>query len=306
MSNIVNGTRVLVSAAASPAAVSLLRHLRQLGYIVRGMDSNAQAVPLAELCCDEFVLAPLAKTSQYLPFLRQQLNQVDLFLPFVDEEIQAILEAPDFVDLAEKTMLSPPDTLRTCLDKACFQTFCQQHQLSIAPLAVGVPAIYKPFSGRGGKGVMRVDDPALFQLLQRRTEGLLQRYLDGIEYTVDCLFDRSGKKIFAVARQRQLAAGVSTIGQIDQQPAVLALVDQLAGQCDFRGLVNIQIMLVEDQPYLIEVNPRLSGSLIFTILAGADLLKAALSLWLSNQYPEPLSVREGRVLRYWSEHYVCD
>lgn len=304
MSDAVNATRILVSAAASPAAVSLLRHLQGLGYVVRGMDSNAQAAPLADLCCDEFVVAPLAKTPEYLPFLRRQLNQVALFLPFVDEEIQAILDAPDVTELTQKIMLSAPDTLRTCLDKARFQAFCQDKHLAIAPLADSVPAIYKPLSGRGGKGVMRVDDPALFELLQQRTEGLLQRYLDGIEYTVDCLFDRAGQRVFAVARQRLLAAGVSTIGQIDQQPAVLALVDQLAEQCEFRGLVNIQIMLVGDQPYLIEVNPRLSGSLIFTILAGADLLKAALPLWLWNHYPEPMSVQEGRILRYWSEHHV--
>lgn len=306
MSKKPNPARILVSAAASPAAVSLLQHLRSLGYYVVGMDANAQAAPLAELCCDAFRVAPLANSPEYLPFLRDQLAQVDLFLPFVDEEIQAILAAPDYSQLSTKVMLSPRTTLQTCLDKAAFQAFCEARQLPIAPLAQSVPAIYKPLSGRGGKGVMRVNDPALFEVLQQHTDGLLQAYLEGVEYTVDCLFDTSGKAVFAVARQRLLVAGVSTIGRIEQQPAVLALVDQLAADCEFRGLVNIQIMLVDQQPYLIEVNPRLSGSLIFTILAGADLLQAALPLWLHGQYPEPMTVSESLILRYWSEHYVPD
>jgi carbamoyl-phosphate synthase large subunit len=149
---------------------------------------------------------------------------------------------------------------------------------------------------------MLVDDEAVFALLSAKEQGILQQQLKGVEYTVDCLFGKDSALLSAVARQRLLAAGVSTIGRIDQNPQVLELVTAVSKKLNFRGLVNIQIMLTDAGPKLIEINPRLSGSLMFTILAGADLADAAIRLWLNDEQPPAFTLSEKTFCRYWSEY----
>jgi carbamoyl-phosphate synthase large subunit len=302
MSDIRNKPRILISAAASPAAASLVQHLRSKGYYIIGMDANEYAAPLGAAMCDDFVLSPMATDSGYLPFLATQLDRCDLFLPFIDEELLAIVNASAGRIQKSKIMLSADQSMNICLDKLNFQTFCENNDLAIAPRAIGVPAIYKPRNGRGGKGVMLVDDEAVFALLSVKEQGILQQQLKGVEYTVDCLFGKDSALLSAVARQRLLAAGVSNIGRIDQNPQVLELVTAVSKKLNFRGLVNIQMMLTDAGPKLIEINPRLSGSLMFTILAGADLADAAIRLWLNDEQPPAFTLSEKTFCRYWSEY----
>jgi hypothetical protein len=85
--------RVMISAAASPASISILRHLRSLGHTVIGIDAALDAEPLGRAFCDVFHVSPLAGSPVYLEFLQRRLGEVDLFLPFIDEELIAIAQA---------------------------------------------------------------------------------------------------------------------------------------------------------------------------------------------------------------------
>ena len=46
--------RIMMSAAASPAAISILVHLRKLGHTVVGLDAAVEAEPLGRAFCDTF------------------------------------------------------------------------------------------------------------------------------------------------------------------------------------------------------------------------------------------------------------
>ena len=73
-----------MSAAGSAAATGIIRHLRQMGHQVIGMDADALSAPLAQEECDEFVLAPLALHPDYPTFLTKLLPRFDIFIPFID------------------------------------------------------------------------------------------------------------------------------------------------------------------------------------------------------------------------------
>jgi len=58
--------------------------------------------------------------------------------------------------------------------------------------------------------------------------------------------------------------------------------------------------------HLIEINPRLSGSLIFSTLAGFDIIDLAIKDKLKQSYQLPLeeNIINKRFVRYWQEH-IC-
>ena len=234
--------RVLVSAAGSPASISILRHLRTLGHFVIGIDAGAEAPPIGRAFCDAFYPAPLADSPVYLDFLCERLAETDVFLPFIDEELIAIADGWSRLppELAERIALSAPNVVRDCVDKVRFQDACGVAGLPIAPEASAAPAYFKPRFGRGGKGVVEATDNRSFDALQGR-DGVLQRKISGQEFTVDAIFDRDGKLVATSPRQRLRAAGVSTAGQVgqdaklhatraaDRKPMAVPLCDQFPG-----------------------------------------------------------------------------
>ena len=295
--------RILMSAAGSAAAVSIIRHLRALGHYVIGMDADALAAPLAEEECDEFFLAPLALSSEYPAFLQQLSSHIDLFIPFIDEELRILASGAVDDTILSKTLLCPADTIRLCTSKIAFQRFCEEQHLPIAPRTDTLPAIYKPDHGRGGRGIMRLDDLELLNYA-RKQQGVIQSLLSGTEYTVDVLTNKQGQWIFGLPRKRLQTAGVSRIGEIDIHPAVMALAQECVKKIPFNYAINIQIMLDKDEhPYLIEINPRFAGSLMFSVAAGFDILKMTLDTFAENPIaiPDYAAIKKLRSIRYWQE-----
>ena len=293
--------RIMISAAASPAAVSILRHLRALGHVVIGIDAAPEAAPLGRAFCDTFHVAPLADSERYLPFIIERLHEVDLFLPFIDEELIALAHGWQSipVECSARIALSMPAVLLDCVDKCRFQQVCELAGLPIAPSAVGTPAFFKPRFGRGGKGVLAVREAPVFEVLRDR-EGVLQRLIEGDEFTVDAIFDRNSQLVATVPRRRIRASGVSTIGEVIPDPLLHALAVRLGQQWQFRYAINFQVIRdAAGKDWLIELNPRLSGSAIFSAHAGCDPIAATIALWSGAAWsaqPRPL-----RVWRYWQE-----
>lgn len=290
-----------MSAAGSPAAISIIRHLRSLGHSVIGVDAGEEAEPLGRAFCDVFHLSPLGNSPHFLDFLIERLAEVDIFLPFVDEELVAIAEGWHRLPshLAEKIAVSDPQVLRDCVDKCRFQIACRDRRLPIAPEASGVPAFFKPRYGRGGRGVMEIRDSRLFEAMQGR-DGVFQEAIAGEEYTVDAIYDREGHLVACSPRRRLRAAGVSTVGEVMPDEKLQALAEQVGQGWHFRYAINFQVIRDADgHDWIIELNPRLAGSAIFSTLAGCDPFAATIALWKGENWsgvPKRL-----RIWRYWQE-----
>lgn len=284
-------------------AVSIIRHLRESGHQVVGTDCRAEAV--GRHVCDVFHLAPPAKDREdYLSFLRSLAGHFDIFMPFVDEELLAIAGSRDLdPELSSRVVISERESVLTCTDKISFQAFAERHGLAVPPLTGAPPAFVKPRAGRGSRGAMAVDEPELVSHWSRHPDFVCQRRVEGEEYTVDALVDEAGAWVFGVARRRLAVKGVSVVGRIDMSEQILEAAREVVALLDLRGPVNVQLMREHSgRIFLMEVNPRLSGSVIFATLAGWDLLNAAIGLFVHGVRPVPPRVRDGlTIFRYWSE-----
>jgi len=291
-----------MSAAGSPASISILRHLRSLGHFVIGIDASAVSEALGRAFCDEFHRAPVADSPGYLDFLGERLRDADLFLPFIDEELVAIASGWGLLppQLRDRIALSDPEVVLDCVDKCRFQESCAGAGLPIAPSAQSAPAYFKPRFGRGGKGVIYADDERLCEALRGR-DGVLQQAISGQEFTVDALFSREGALVATSPRRRLRAAGVSTAGWVAPDRKLHDLAGRLGRHWKFRYAVNFQVLRDEQGvDWLIELNPRLAGSAIFSTLAGCDPFAGTIALWRGEPWraePQPT-----QVFRYWQEY----
>jgi len=298
-------TRILLSAAGGPVIVGIIDNLQASGHVVIGIDADPMAV--GRHFCDSFYQSPLAtNTREYLEFLGRIEPEFDLFFPFIDEELMTLADYKGPV--WTKMLLSSPETLKICTDKIRFQAFAEKNGLPVAPSANTPPLMAKVAIGRGGKGVIAVADAEMLAWVKHKGGYVLQRKIAGIEYTVDILTDKKGQWVYGVARKRLRAAGVSVTGQIDMNKNVLDAARTFVEALPFAGPINIQVIEEETtgKAFVIEINPRLSGSLEFTRLAGFDIVQASIDMFEGRALKTP-TVKDRLVIqRYWKEYVDAD
>jgi carbamoyl-phosphate synthase large subunit len=136
---------------------------------------------------------------------------------------------------------------------------------------------------------------------------IFQRYLPGIEYTIDVLSDLNKEPLFAVPRIRlQTKGGISTKGKIVRNQTMEEVCMNMAKSTGIRGPCCIQMKETEDgEPQMVEVNARLGGGTIFTTLAGANIPALTLDLVEGKEISVP-KISEVTIIRYFEEIVVHD
>jgi biotin carboxylase len=97
---------------------------------------------------------------------------------------------------------------------------------------------------------------------------LLMEYLDGPEYSVDCVGDQ-GRLVCAIARKKPVQAGRGQL--IDMREEILDATAQLARTYGLNGVFNVQFREGAGKLRLLEINPRMSGGIGMACVAGPNL-----------------------------------
>jgi carbamoyl-phosphate synthase large subunit len=152
-----------------------------------------------------------------------------------------------------------------------------------------------------------MDEKDLYHLLKGRNkipETVVMEYLPNEEYSVDLLMDR-GKHLIAIPRLRQrVESGISVRSKIVKEDDVIDYAVEIAETLGLNGNIGIQIRRDDNGiPKILEINPRIQGTIVHCTAAGVNLpyLAVKLALGLPIQQEE-LKVHWGlSMVRYWKE-----
>ncbi len=138
---------------------------------------------------------------------------------------------------------------------------------------IGFPLVVKPTHGSAGTGVNLADNirEALqnFRLLD---EALVQEYVRGVDASVSVMCSRS--LVIPLSLNEQLL-GLDEVGcgrrfqycgnivplESDMIEECFDVAEKICGGCHLTGTVGIDLVLTENGPYVIEVNPRFQDTL---------------------------------------------
>lgn len=130
---------------------------------------------------------------------------------------------------------------------------------------------------------------------------LLMEYLHGAEYSVDCVADE-GQLVCAVPRKKDASLGYGQI--IDVREDIIATVTSLARDFQLNGIFNAQFREGASGLRLLEINPRMSGGIAMSCLAGPNLPYLALRGFDQGYLDLPIPpVRHGARV-YLAQHAV--
>lgn len=130
----------------------------------------------------------------------------------------------------------------------------------------------------------------------------VMEYLPGEEYSVDVLAmgDEVGP---VIPRSRsRTRAGISFEGTVEQRSELIRAATEICQQLGLEYNINIQFKYDADgNPKIIEINPRVSGTIIMCLGAGVNMPYLGVKHALGESLP-PVEVNWGiRMVRYWQE-----
>ena len=140
------------------------------------------------------------------------------------------------------------------------------------PEAADYPLMLKPLHGRSSQGQVIARTPKAYHAaLDARGDYIAQPYLDGDIYTVDVARDRFGH-VQALARHELLRTpnGLGTAVRVLPGHPLEAVCAQVAACAGVVGVVNMEFIVNDSGAWFLEVNPRFSGGVGFSVLAGVD------------------------------------
>ncbi|WP_176706186.1 ATP-grasp domain-containing protein [Paenibacillus hemerocallicola] len=189
------------------------------------------------------------------------------------------------------------------------------------------PVCFKPVVSDGSRGFHIVDNGAdrfrmlfqekpssahiseeeLLRILHGHTiipETLVMEYLPHEEYSVDLLV-KHGEAVVAVPRLREVTVGgITTKSSIAKERDIVDYAVAVVESMQLNGNIGVQVRRDRlRQPKIVEINPRIQGTIVHCTAAGINLpalaVKQALDIPPSK---DELEIRWGtRMTRYWEE-----
>ncbi len=134
---------------------------------------------------------------------------------------------------------------------------------------------------------------------------LVMEYLPGNEFSV-YVFANNGKMIYCVTNLRQkLNQYYSFEAKIVDNKKIENMCRKIVDELKLDYNINIQFKNSKNgQTKLIEINPRIGGTIVLPAISGINLPYFAIKQSLGEKIPLKKQVKKTEMIRYWKELYI--
>lgn len=208
-------------------------------------------------------------------------ERIDILVPGVDEELVALADRRGTV--ATRILVPSADFVKLMLDKLSASKAILDAGLTVPetrPLlkfeGMSFPLIAKPRTGRGSRGVEKLDrseQVAAYLTMQKGDPDfyVAQALCPGQEYTVFACADEEGRLRSVIPVRVISKKGITIRAVIEHQPSILEYTKRFQNHFKPANIYNIQCMLNDrGVVYPFEVNPRISTTFCLAVSTGFD------------------------------------
>ena len=295
--------------------VDTVTAFRDAGATTIGADASPYAPALYH--CDHHALVPLKDDPDYVPTLRELVDQNDarLVVPLTDIDQGVVSARRD--ELGVPALLPDDDVVRATADKYLAHLAFEEHGIASPPTylpddlpaELPFPVLVKARLGYGSRHIYRADDRDQLDFFLSTTpvDSMVQACCSGEEFSIDAFCDFDGRCLNAIPRTMiESKGGESIKGMTVFDPELIELGRRVAEALPLKGPATIQCFREPDGALRItDVNPRFGGAFPLPTAAGSRYPEYAIAL-ANGERPEPRvgQFRPGVVMtRFWSE--VC-
>jgi carbamoyl-phosphate synthase large subunit len=224
----------------------------------------------AQYAADHRYSVPPIDDPAYVPELRAlcQRHEVVAVVPLTDLDIEVLARAREEGHLP--AIVPGVDTARATFDKFEAHRLLERLGLPSPPTVLPggsvehFPVMVKPRWGSGARSIHRADDQAAAEFFVGYVPEptMLQRWMDGPEFSMDCLSDLSGRCLNAIPRTMiESRGGESIKGTVIADDELVRLGRRVVEALGVRGPCTVQAFRDRDLGLRItDVNTRFGGA----------------------------------------------
>lgn len=270
---------ILITGAAGDIGRGMSKILNDSPIInkVYGMDIN-EKFP-SHIFYEKFFKAPRVTDAEYIQFIESLISRlnIDVIIPSSEIEIRyfnknRISEISDV-----PIIMASFNIMDIGFDKLATARFLEKNKLPFPQTVISteqnnikLPCIMKSRFGAGSKGVSIVEEENILEYKRKASgEFIFQEYIpdEMQEYTCGVFKSRRGQVEIIIFR-RELRGGRTGYGEVVNNESIISIINELVKNIDFIGSINIQLRLKDGVPYIFEINPRFSSTLVFRHMLG--------------------------------------
>ena len=300
-----------LNVAEDPAAgIGVIRSIRESGQWegkIIGLAYDALDTGIYEKgLLDEVYILPYPLASgglwQRLSDITRK-TKIDVLMPLLDLELLSLssLELP-LKEMGINLLLPPPSNIKRHF-KINLAVFCQENgirypkQIAVTSPALvaahitdfGIPMVVKGIVHEAYLAYSAEEALIYFNRIKRLwgLPVLLQEYISGDAYNTNCLIDKEGKLIGAVA-MRKLGIheqGKTWSGVTVQDNKLLNLSKEILDKINWIGPVELEFVKQHSSGdyYLLEINPRFGAWIYLAANAGQNLPLASVQIAMGEK-----------------------
>lgn len=312
----------VVTAIGSFSADIVIKNLKKNGIRVIGCDIYPREWIADSENVDQFYTVPYAtERERYVARILEicRREQADALLVLTDAEVDVLNDfRGDFIDEEILLCLPSAKTLALCRDKRAFAAFLKERKTG-SPIptwelagvetgALSYPVIVKPYNGRSSQGLLVIsseEELSVFRSRVRQEEFVVQPFLQGSIITVDVVRQAARNEMAVICRKELLRTknGAGTSVMVFRSEGLEQLCREIAEALDINGCVNFEFIESGDGSFhILECNPRFSGGVEFSCMAGYDCVTNHLRCFKGEAIEPCLNITGMYIARKYEEY----
>tara|TARA_B100000886_G_scaffold268878_1_gene192954 strand:- start:138 stop:1658 length:1521 start_codon:yes stop_codon:yes gene_type:complete len=206
-------------------------------------------------------------------------NRVNIIFPTRDSELMFWSKNIKLFEKYNiKIVVSKLKYLDICLNKLKFYQYCKKNNIDSIETFENIKNIkhkylvIKDKLGSGSKKIgIKINKNEIKKFMNYIKNPIFQKYENGKEITIDAYFNKKNTLVNFIMRERNLIIdGESKITSIYKNIKIRNKIKKILSKFKFFGHINLQAFVKKSSLKVIEINPRLGGSSVFSIIRGLD------------------------------------
>jgi len=311
---------VLVTAIGSFSADIVIKKLKQMNFRVIGCDIYKKEWIADANNVNKFYHAPYATDeNKYIKFIQEvcKNENIKYILPLTDVEVDVFNRNREWFKKNDVCVcISEKSTLDICRNKKKIEEFISQ-KLDIITIPTIMledlneikweyPLVCKPYDGRSSQGLKYIYNEKEwvdFKDTVDHKKYLVQPFIQGDIVTVDVVCGKN--TIVTIPRKELLRTmnGAGTSVYVFRDHNLEIQCKKLAEILNIVGCVNFEFIQDSDNNYhFIECNPRFSGGVEFSCIAGYDCVTNHIKSFIGKEIDELYLSHNMYIARKYEEY----
>ena len=302
---------------------------------------NSDDKSIAFKYADRKVISPLIYDENYIPFLIKycEENKINIIISLFDIDLLMLAKhKKQFEEIGTKVIVSDPELIEVCNDKWATYEFLKKNEF-YAPKSylkiedvikeikdgfLSYPIVVKPRFGCGSISVaIAYDEEDLVYLTKKANKEITSSYLkyesavtedkiiyqeclNGQEYGADIINDLNGVTQNVIVRKKiAMRSGETDIAELVCEPLIKETLLKLGKATKHIANMDCDVFLVDNKPYVLEMNARFGGGYPFSHMGGCNLPQAIVN-WVEGKEVSKDMISSKTGITGFKEIYITE